>query len=151
MSRGTTIGVVASLLVLASLIAVGRHEQSTWQAKENRAIAGVRQAVGARLTHPSAYRASPQFACLLYPHGADPYGLELCFAPTGSIVEAIERTPGLDSKFWTLRSDPGAATVRENPLLIAHLLDGLGAQTGPKIVVGGPDLGAIAPSGPAHR
>jgi hypothetical protein len=145
MRRKTTIGVVVSLLVLASLIAVGRHERSAWEAKENRGIAGVRQAVGARLADPTAYRSSPQFACLLYARGADLGGLELCFAPTGAIVEAIERTPGLDPKVWTIRSDPGGARVRENPLLIARLLDGLGAQSGPRIVVGGPDLGAITP------
>jgi hypothetical protein len=139
------VAAAASVLLLGVSIVVGRHEQSAWQARENRGIAGVRRAVGTELMRPAAYRASPRFACLLYKHGLDLVGLELCFAPSGAIVEAIERAPGLDPKIWTLRSSPGGATVRENPTLIARLLDRLGAQTGPAIVVGGQDLGAVVP------
>ncbi len=145
MRRNVTIGLLAALLVLAVLIPVGRHEASAWRTTENRGIAGVRQAVGAQLKRPEAFRASPQFACLLYPNRGHSLGLELCFAPTGAIVEAIKRAPGQDPEIWTVRSDPGAATVRENPVLVAHVLDRLGAQTGAAIRVGGLDLGAVAP------
>jgi hypothetical protein len=135
-----------ALAVLVLLIFVGRHEGSTWQAKENRGIATIRQAVGAELKHPKGFRGGPTFACLIYPDGsADPYGLELCFAPSGAIIEAIHRGPGLTPTIWTLRSDPGASTVRENPALIAALLDKLGAQTGTAIQVGGQDIGGRIP------
>jgi hypothetical protein len=140
--------VVAFLVVvpaLAGLALVGRHEGSTWRARENRGIAQVRRAVGQSLTAPEAFRKSPTFACLLYRHNGKDYGFELCFAPSGAIVEAIERSPGRNPKIWTVRSDPGGATVRENSRTIAHLLDRLGAQRGPRILVGGLDLGPEAP------
>jgi hypothetical protein len=133
----------ASLLLL---ILVGRHEQSVWQVRENRGIASVRRAVGTDLPKPTAYQSGASFACLLYPNGKDLYGLELCFAPTGAIVEAIQRAAGVRTKIWTLRSDPGRATVHQNPALIARLLDRLGAQTGSTIQVGGLDVGARVPT-----
>ncbi len=89
MTRSRVIGLAAVVLVV--LVFVGRHERSTWQAKENRGIASVRQAVGAELRQPKAYRASPTFACLHLPEPQVHLGLELCFAPTGAIVEAIDR------------------------------------------------------------
>ena len=147
MRRKATIGTVAAALVLAALIPVARHEQSVWRTKENRGIAGVRKAVGSRLTKPEAFRESLHFRCLLYSRDTHANELELCFAATGAIVEAIERAPGVNPKIWTLRSDPGAASVRENPVLIAHALDRLGAQTGPAIQVGGLDIGPEAPVG----
>jgi hypothetical protein len=147
--RRATIGSVAAMLVLAVLILVGRHEQSVWRAKENRGIAEVRTAVGSKLTKPEAFRESLHFTCLLYSRDTHANGLELCFASTGAIVEAIERAPGINPKIWTLRSDPGASTVRENPVVIAHALDRLGAQTGPAIQVGGLDIGPEAPVAPS--
>ena len=150
MKRTATVSIGAAVLTLLLLIFIGRHERSTWQTKQNRGIAAVRRAVGVKLTDPEAFRTSPQFACLLYPRGGHSYGLELCFAPSGAIVEAIERTPGLNPKIWTLRSEPGSTTVHENPVLVAHLLDRMGAQTGTAIQVGGADVGPEAPIRPAH-
>ena len=141
---GLGLGLVA-VLVLA--IFVGRHERATWSAKENRGIAAMRAEVGVRIDHPLAFRQAPTFACLLYAKSQYLYRLELCFAPTGAIVEAIHRREGHNPEVWSLRSDPEAATVRESPRVIAMLLEQLGAQAdATEIRVGYSDNGAFAPN-----
>jgi len=132
---------VCALLVLAVIAIVGRVERSRWTDAQNAGIARVRADVAASFRHPSASRGGPAFACLIWRTPGDPYGRELCYAPTGALVEAILRVPRHDPSIWTLRPDPGAARVRDDPRVIAHLLDRLGAQTGDSIQIGMPDLG----------
>jgi hypothetical protein len=149
MSRRRTT-VTASAVILAILLlaaAVGLFERSRWVDRQNAGIAAARAAVGANLAHPKAYRMAPLFDCLLYGSYSVGDARELCFAPSGAIVETIERHLGQEPKIWSLRSDPAASKVRVDPTVIAHMLDKMGAQRGDRIRVGSPDLGAQYPIG----
>jgi hypothetical protein len=142
-------GTIALLLVLACVVAlplVGRWERARWLRSQNAGIAEVRREIGSRFGHPDAYRDSPTFECLIYKTKEHPFARELCFDPSGAVVEAIERTPNRDPKISTVRPEPGAASVRVDPVVVARLLDGLGAQTGTVIQTGKLDLGPTAPS-----
>lgn len=140
----TLVAVLAALLVVA---AVGKFERSSWIDRQNAGIAAERAAVGAQLAHPKAYRMAAAFDCLLYGTYATGDARELCFAPSGAIVETIERHLGKEPKIWSLRAEPSASKVRVDPIVIARMLDKMGAQQGDRIQVGNLDLGAEYPVG----
>jgi uncharacterized membrane protein len=133
--------VAGAVVVLVLLALTGRFERSHWIDAQNDAIARVRAAVAPRFEHPYAFRNSPTFACLIWHTAVHPLGRELCYDPSGAVIEAIERYPNRDPRIWTLRSQRSAATVRDDPRTVANLLDRLGAQSGSVIVVGNPDIG----------
>jgi hypothetical protein len=131
----------AAAVMLVAVGAVGRVERSRWIRIQNQGIAAVRASVASRFPHPSAWRGSPNFTCLIWRTSNHPYGRELCYAPSGAIIEAIERSPRRNPIVWTVRPEPTAARNRDDPRVVAALLDRLGAQTGPTIQIGKPDLG----------
>src|SRR3954466_14631493 len=95
MSRhGLQLIAIAGALVLVLFGVAGRVEGSRWTDRQVAGIAAARDAVGANIVHPKAYRMSPSFDCLLYGSYEADNARELCFAPSGAIVEAIERHLG---------------------------------------------------------
>jgi hypothetical protein len=120
------IGVVVLALLL---VVIGRHERSHEQAATSAGIARVRAAIGPSLSKPGPddYVLEPGRSCLLYGVGDRTYALELCFDPSGRIVEAVDRR-GTTSKFYSLVEEPGAARLHANPKLIDSLLKTLEAE-----------------------
>jgi hypothetical protein len=112
---------------LAALVAVGRWEGDRHADEENREIAAVVALVG-RLDDPSldAYRVLPDFDCLLYRRGEDPFALELCVDRAGRVVEAIDRRGG-EPRVASLREEPTVAAVRLDRGIVDGLLDRMGA------------------------
>jgi hypothetical protein len=103
-------GVVVAVLAFSLL---GRHERASANGDER---AGIRAtAARARGRQPAYYRLTAYADCLLYPVGADPYALELCFDPQGRAVEAIDRRARGDTRIWSVRYDPSLAPVRSSP------------------------------------
>jgi hypothetical protein len=153
MRRALLVG-AAVLIATPLLVAVGRRERSHWTAKENAGIAALRAAVGPNLDSSRlvGFRLSYTFDCLLYTDGKAVYGEELCFDPSGRIVEAIDRRT-TTSIFWTLRMSPQSATVRERPALIDCILRSVGVRMPASttiVPVGSPDMG-VSQVPPKHR
>jgi hypothetical protein len=114
MSGQLRILVVAAGAALA-LIALGRYESASASRAQVHGMQRVFALVGPHwATTPTAYRLSFAFDCLLYRVGSNPYALELCFDAGGRVVEAIDRR-GTSPRFYTLRYDPGASTLRVEP------------------------------------
>jgi hypothetical protein len=119
---------VAAAVAAVALVAVGRWERGRHADIQNTRIARVRAAVGVLAgTDLDAYRMRPQFDCLIYRRGKNPYALELCFDRTGRIVEAIDRRRGTP---WigSLREEPALATMRVSRDEVDRLLRRMGAR-----------------------
>jgi hypothetical protein len=112
----------AALVVAVALVLVGRLEASRHADRQNEGIAKVNQAVGP-LDSPSleGFRFLARFQCLVYRRGANEFALELCVDPEGRVVEAIDRRSG-KTRWWSLREDPGAATVRVDRAEVERLI-----------------------------
>lgn len=125
---GTVRPTIVVAVVLVAVIGFGRWERSSEIGTENRGIERVRAVVGP-LDQPtlSGYRIHPNFDCLVYRRATNPFALELCADHTGRVVEAIDRRRA-QRRIYSLRSDPGAATVRldrgEVDRLIARMVSG---------------------------
>jgi hypothetical protein len=148
----------ASVLIVGAVAValIGRWEATRANTAQLDGIARVRQAVGA-LNGPAlaAYRVTPAFDCLVYHVGLNISARELCFDPTGGIVEAIDRT-GPSPSFWSVRYEPSLAQTRVSPRRVITLLRALGAGwfvagATDRIPVGLPDVGPILPGfAPPH-
>jgi len=117
-----------AVAALAVVIAVGRIESAWANRVQNRGFAHMLALVGPDWNHSAtAYRLAPTFDCLLYKVGIDPYALELCFDPSGRVVEAIDRRNNTSPTFWSLRFDPAASTVRFDPAKVTAAFVSAGA------------------------
>jgi hypothetical protein len=140
-TRRATLLLGGAVLVAAASGVSGRVERKHWIETQNDGIAHVRAEVAARFTRPFVYRLAPDFACLVWKTSDHPFGHELCYRPSGAIVEAIDRRPGHDPTIWTVRPEPSTARIHDDPRVVARLLARLGANTGSTIPLGTPDLG----------
>ncbi len=95
----------------------GSWERSHAVATQQAGILGIRDEVGAlagrRLT---GYRVSPQvlpLSCFLYRSGPAPSAYELCWSADGALLEAADRTHGVQRpRIWSLRWAPGDAPLQ---------------------------------------
>jgi len=128
--RAVAVGAVV-LAAAAALVVVARWERSHWIDQQNETIASIRAAVGP-LDGPTlaGYRETPQFRCLSWRRGPRPYALELCFDPSGRVIEALDRRAEPKLVYGSLRSEPAAATTRLDPRLASRLLARLEAPAG---------------------
>ena len=144
MRRRVLIG-VAVVLVCAVVVAAGRYEKASASRTQVHGLAHVFALVGPHwATAATAYRLAPPFDCLLYPVRGNPYALELCFDPSGQIVEAVDRRGKPDdAKFWTLRFDEAASTLRVDraTLLRAFIAAGALPKGTTSLPLGHPDYG----------
>ena len=121
---------LAALVVVAVLVGVvvlGRWERSRNADEQVRGMERVLALVGP-LDQPalSGYRVQPNFDCLVYRRGANPFALELCFDRSGRLIEAIDRRRD-DREIYSLRSDPSASTARVDRAEVDRLLTRMGA------------------------
>ncbi len=113
---------VAVLVAVAALVAVGRSERSRETNRELRGIRAVAAAIGPLDNRTlSAFRVLPSFDCLLYRRGANVFALEVCVDGAGRVVEAIDRR-GETRRFWSLRFEPSASTLRVDHAEVERLL-----------------------------
>lgn len=123
----------AAAVALALLTVLGRWEYEWATRAQNRQMAATfRLATREGLDSPllDAYRLAEQFDCLLYrAHAyrhAYKYALELCFDPTGRLVETIDRRRSTDM-IGSLRWEPSAATLRLSPRKLLSVFHAIGA------------------------
>ena len=112
----------AAAVVLGLLVPVGRWERARAAREETAGMRRVVQLVGP-LDSPSlsGYRVLPAFDCLTYRRGSNPLALELCFDPTGRLVETIDRRTAA-RRISSLRADPTRSTIRVGRAEIDRLL-----------------------------
>jgi hypothetical protein len=114
--------VLAVLVALVALVAVGRWERDRRADEETAGMRRVVLAVGP-LDRPdlAGFRYFMHFQCLAYRRPQHPLALELCVDPDGRVVEAIDRRSG-EPKIWSLRDDPTASDVRVDRAEVDRLL-----------------------------
>jgi hypothetical protein len=129
LGRRAVLAAVVVVAVLVGVVALGRWERQRQVDAELRGFARVQALVGP-LDQPalSGYRAQPDFDCLVYRRGGNPFALELCFDHTGRVVEAIDRRRE-DRTFYSLRSEPTASTARVDRAEVDRLLRRMGATS----------------------
>lgn len=92
----------------------------------------------------SAYRLTPDFDCLLYRAGANPYALEFCFDGLGRLVEAIDRRNEKSLRIGSLRYDPSATPIVVPPQRLARFFRGIkGVSVAHGIPLGIEDVGPV--------
>jgi hypothetical protein len=125
--RRLAVVALAGVAVLIALVPLGRWEHRRELRDTIRGMERVRAAVGT-LDSKSlfGYRVLPIFDCLVYRRGPNPYALELCADGTGRVVEAIDRR-GRTPRFYSLRAEPSASTVRVSAAEVKRLLRKMGA------------------------
>ena len=102
----------AALVVLALLVGVGRWERSREISSQAAGMRKVEALIGPLDNRTlSGYRILPEFDCLVYRRGPNPYALELCVDYAGRVVEAIDRRT-VDRKIWSLTFEPSSSPVR---------------------------------------
>jgi hypothetical protein len=120
------IAAVAAVLVAVALLLAGRWERGRHADSEVKGMKRVLAEVGP-LDGPalSRFRYLPQFQCLLYARGDDPFALEVCADARGRVIEAIDRrrTP---PHIWSLREDPARSTLQLDRAEFDRLLLRLG-------------------------
>lgn len=124
--RRWAIAAVAAVLMLGLLVIVGRWERGRWVRSQVHGMERIRAAIGP-LDSSSliGYRVLPQFDCLVYRRGANPYALELCVDGAGRVVQAIDRR-GLRTDY-SLQAEPSASTFRVSMRTVDWLLRKMGA------------------------
>lgn len=123
---------MAGVVVIAAiLVVVGRHERSNWVRAQLQGMNRVQRLVGP-LGGPSlsGFRVLPQFDCLVYRRGPNPFALELCVDGAGRLIQAIDRT-GSVRRYYDLQAEPSAATIRVNRTTVDRLLQRMGAPKSP--------------------
>jgi hypothetical protein len=118
---------VAVAVVAAGLVALGRWERGREGHREVNGFRIVQRLIGP-LDSPglSGFRVLPDFDCLTYRRGQNPFALELCVDRSGRVVEAIDRRT-YDRRIWSLRFDPSASTDRVSEPEVRRLLRKMGA------------------------
>jgi hypothetical protein len=114
-----------ALAVLACLVAVGRMERARAVDRETAGMETLLREVGPNLSPNRiyAYRRTPTLGCLLYATSPkERLAIELCFEPSGRLVEAIDRRGG-ELRPFTLRSEPDASRTRVPPATLLSALN----------------------------
>jgi hypothetical protein len=125
--------VVAALVVAAvavvGVVALGRRERQSWIDRQVRGMQRIRTLVGPLDQRQLVgYRVLPQFDCLVYQRGENPFALELCVDGAGRLVEAIDRTSA-DHRYPSLRAEPTASPLHVDRHAVDVLLRRMGAPT----------------------
>lgn len=122
-----TRSVLAALVVVAALVAIGRWESSSEATREIRGFHIVQRLIGP-LDSPtlSGFRVFPAFDCLTYRRGGNEFALELCVDHVGRVVEAIDRRRET-RRIWSLRYHASASTDRVDRAQVDRLLHKMGA------------------------
>jgi len=111
-----------AVVVIVALVPLGRWERGHAARDET---AGMRRtlALVGRIDSPSlsGYRVLPGFDCLTYRRGTNPFALELCFDPSGRLIETIDRRTST-RRISSLRADPLRSTIRVDPAEVQRLL-----------------------------
>lgn len=119
-----------ALVALLALVPVGRWEGRRHADAE---IGGMRETLAliGPLDSPtlSGYRVLPDFDCLVYRRGDNPFALEACVDADGRVVETIDRRE-FERRIHSLREDPAASTIRLDRSLVDRLLRRMGAPAG---------------------
>jgi len=119
--------VVAGVVVLAAFVPVGRWEAKRHARAEVRGMERTLALIGAlRPSALSGYRVLPDFDCLVYREGVNPFALEYCVDADGRVVEAIDRRR-FERRIDTLREDPDASTLHVDRAEVDRLLRMMGA------------------------
>lgn len=120
--RPMVIGLALAIVVLGLLVPVGRWERARAARDE---LAGMRRtlALVGPLASPSlsGYRILPGLDCLTYRRGSNPFALELCFDPSGRLVETVDRRTAT-RRISSLRADPTRSTIRVDRVEVDRLL-----------------------------
>jgi hypothetical protein len=117
------------VVVLAALVPLGRWEGARHAEAQNRGMRETLALVGPLdSTALSGYRVLPDFDCLVYRRGDNPYALEVCVDAGGRVVETIDRRT-FDRRIHSLREHPDASTVPVDRALVDRLLRRMGAPT----------------------
>ena len=126
--RPVAVGAVA-LLVVAALVLLARWEGARHAEAEVRGMSETLALIGP-LDSPalSGYRVLPDFDCLVYRRGDNPYALELCVDADGRVVETIDRRQ-FDRRIRSLREDTTASTLRVDRAVVDRLLRRMGAPS----------------------
>lgn len=119
--------VAGAAIVAVVLVLLGRWERSRWIDEQLRGMRSVEALVGP-LDQPAlyGYRVLPQFDCLVYERGGNPLALELCVDGGGRLIEAIDRRRSV-RRYYSLRAEPEAATLRVSRTTVVRLLRKMGA------------------------
>jgi hypothetical protein len=117
--------VAAALVLVLGFAVLGRAERKDANRTQVEGIVSVAGRAGA--VAPSAYRITAWADCLLYPIGADPYALEVCYDRLGRAVEAIDRHDRARTRVWSVRYDPELSTVFDSPVSLFRTFKRLGA------------------------
>jgi hypothetical protein len=127
----------AALAITLGIVLLGRWSADRGDDAQLAGIARILHAVGPLDGRAlDAYRVTPSFDCLLYGTGHKIGVRELCFDATGGLIEAIDRTR-VTPRFWSVRYEPGLATIRVPPARLLDVLRQLGAGA---FVAGAHDL-----------
>ena len=109
-------------VVVVALVPLGRWERGRAARDE---MAGMRRtlALVGRIDSPSlsGYRVLSGFDCLTYRRGANPFAFELCFDPSGRLIETIDRRTST-RHISSLRADPRGSRIRVDPAEVGRLL-----------------------------
>jgi hypothetical protein len=125
--RRLAVAIAAGALLLAALVPLGRWEGERHARAEVRGMARTLALI--RTLEPpalSGYRVQPDFDCLVYRQGANPFALEVCFDAEGRVVETVDRRR-FERRIHSLREDRGASTLRVDRAEIDRLLRRMGA------------------------
>jgi hypothetical protein len=127
LSRRSALIAVAVVVAAALLVGVGRLEARRQVDAQERGMASVQRLIGSlRSPSLSGYRRLPDFDCLTYRRGVNPFALELCVDPAGRVVEAIDRRT-TTRHIWSLRFAPGSSDLRVDEREVQRLLYQMGA------------------------
>jgi hypothetical protein len=127
-SRWASAVALATLAVLAALVALGRWERARQIETQSAGMRKVLRAIGPLDNATLAgFRVLPAFDCLTYGRHGNPLALEICVDGTGRVVEAIDRRQ-LHRRFWTLQFEPAVSPVRVDPAEVDRLLRKMEAE-----------------------
>ena len=119
-----------ALALLAAIVLLGRWEGTRHAEAEVRGMSETLALIGPLdSTALSGYRVLPEFDCLVYRRGDNPYALEVCVEADGRVVETIDRRE-FDRRIHSLREDPTASTLLVDRALVDRLLRRMGAPNG---------------------
>jgi hypothetical protein len=121
------VAAAVALVVVLALAPLGRWEARRHADVETRGMEATLALIGP-LDSPalSGYRVLPDFDCLVYRRGDNPFALEACVDEAGRVVETIDRRE-FDRRISSLREDPDASSLRLNRALVDRLLRQMGA------------------------
>ena len=120
-----------ALVVVLALAPLGRWEARYHADVEVQGMEETLTLIGP-LDSPSlsGYRVLPDFDCLVYRRGDNPFALEACVDNAGRVVETIDRRR-FERRIHSLREDPGASTLSLERALVDRLLRRMGAPSSP--------------------